>query len=225
MTFTLHFRLFIYLVLGFILATVVGTLTHEYGHIVFAKMLGYKTELHYSSCSIYDGPTEINLKESFSNKTTTYNHDKLISQYNYEQTLITMSGPIQTMVTGTFGFLLLWFNRKKIDDRLTLLQWSFVFLTFFWARQIFNFLFATLRFLKTWKWSGYSDEIFIARHYQWPIWSVTFLTALTATILLITVTFRFIPKQQRFTFISAGLTGSIIGFPLWMKVIGPIILP
>ncbi|MBP6236340.1 MAG: hypothetical protein KA270_13730 [Saprospiraceae bacterium] len=41
---------FIYLiVVGFILATIVGTISHEYGHIAVAKYLGYNTSLHFSS--------------------------------------------------------------------------------------------------------------------------------------------------------------------------------
>jgi len=41
---------FIYLIVGgFVLATIVGTISHEYGHIAVAKYLGYKTFLHYST--------------------------------------------------------------------------------------------------------------------------------------------------------------------------------
>ena len=34
---------------GFILFTVFGTVSHEYGHIIIAKCLGYETTLHYGS--------------------------------------------------------------------------------------------------------------------------------------------------------------------------------
>ncbi len=33
----------------FMLFAVIGTLTHEYGHILAAKSFGYKTYLHYGS--------------------------------------------------------------------------------------------------------------------------------------------------------------------------------
>ena len=33
----------------FIFFTVIGTLSHEYGHIAVAKYFGYETELHYGS--------------------------------------------------------------------------------------------------------------------------------------------------------------------------------
>ncbi|MCF8297193.1 MAG: hypothetical protein K9J13_06580 [Saprospiraceae bacterium] len=31
------------------MSTVIGTISHEYGYILFAKYVGYKTELHYAS--------------------------------------------------------------------------------------------------------------------------------------------------------------------------------
>ncbi len=46
---TFSFKNFILLSLTFILFTVLGTLTHEGGHIAAAKYYGYETTLHYSS--------------------------------------------------------------------------------------------------------------------------------------------------------------------------------
>lgn len=37
------------IILCFILFTIIGTLSHELGHIVPAKILGYQTTLHYGS--------------------------------------------------------------------------------------------------------------------------------------------------------------------------------
>ena len=41
-------KLFLYLTLTFIVATVVGTLSHEFGHYIVAKSLGYDADIHYA---------------------------------------------------------------------------------------------------------------------------------------------------------------------------------
>lgn len=48
----------IILSLGFICFTIIGTLSHEYGHIFVAQKLGYTTQLHYGSMSWYGGNRE-----------------------------------------------------------------------------------------------------------------------------------------------------------------------
>ena len=139
--------------------------------------------------------------------------------------LVTLGGPIQTITTGTLGFILLWLNRKKISNKLNLLQWTLVFMAFFWSRQVANFLIGFYFFVLAGKWTSKSDEIRISHYFELPLWFLSTITAAIGTVLLLVTVFKLIPKQQRFTFIVAGLAGSIIGFPLWMKVIGPVILP
>ena len=209
MTFTLHFRLFIYLILGFILATIIGTVTHELGHIAVAKMYGYKTELYYDSMVAYQGPTEVELDNAHKSKVPV--NSDLIQEYNQEQVLITFGGPIQTITTGTIGFLLLWFNRKKIKRTLTAMQWFFVFLAFFWSRQIFNFLLGLFYYLRSVR-LAFSDEDFIRRHYKWNPWIIDIIGSSMAAVLLAIVVFMLIPKQQRLTFLCAGFIGSAVGF-------------
>lgn len=235
MTFTLQFRLFIYLVLGFIAATVIGTVTHECGHIAVAKMLGYKTELHYASMSAdYNEKTEEidryyeSNKEILMTKKDSPERQKLeslIVAYQKDGTMVRWGGPIQTMLTGTIGFLLLWFNRKNIDNKLTLLQWIFVLLTFFWSRQIFNMLTGTALYFKRGKWVITGDEAILSYHYNLPTETINAVTAIIATVILLVTVFKLIPKQQRLTFITAGIIGSTIGALFWLKYFGPVILP
>lgn len=45
----------VWIFFGFIVFTVIGTLSHEMGHIAIARILGYKTTLHYGSMNYYDG--------------------------------------------------------------------------------------------------------------------------------------------------------------------------
>lgn len=234
MTFTLHFRLFIYLVLGFIAATVVGTLTHEAGHYIVAKKLGYEAKIRYASMHYENSDFKAFHEFYYENEEVlkSKKDNSVIKQYfnlrhkAYKSTnLVTLGGPIQTIITGTLGFLLLWFNRKKIGYKLTLLQWSFVFMAFFWSRQVANFFIGLYFLAIRGEWTSQGDETNISEYFRLPIWSLNAITATIAIVLLLIVVFKLIPKQQRFTFILGGLTGSIIGFPLWMKLLGPAILP
>ena len=56
----MEFRKFIILTFIFILFTPIGTISHEYGHIAVAKLLGYKTTLHYASMNWYPDKLESN---------------------------------------------------------------------------------------------------------------------------------------------------------------------
>lgn len=51
---------------------------------------------------------------------------------NFHSFLITLGGPLQTIITGTVGFFLI-LNRRKTNrfDDLDLTDWSFIFLSFF----------------------------------------------------------------------------------------------
>ena len=59
----------------FILFTIIGTISHEYGHIIVAKFLGYGTELHYGSMN-YDNDFKNNEIHNIinRNKTQAVNH-------------------------------------------------------------------------------------------------------------------------------------------------------
>lgn len=233
MKFTLQPRLLIYLILGFILATIIGTVTHELGHIAMAKRLGYETKLHYGYMN-YTGKKHTKLENYYdSHKKQIQTPDtpegkefkKMFDEVENESFIIILGGPIQTMVTGTLGFLMIWFNRKKIKDQLTFLQWTFVFLALFWSRQIFNFFFSCIFLLMRKKFPVQGDEPRISRYLEIPIWSFGLITAIIGTAVVSYVIFFLIPKKQRLTFITAGITGSGIGYILWMKILGPVILP
>lgn len=234
MTFTLQFRLFIYLVLGFIVFTIIGAVTHEAGHYLVAKKLGYEAKIRYASMHYentdYETFRDFHFKneevlKSRTDKAVIKKYSVLMQKARKTDVLVTLGGPIQTIITGTLGFFLLWFNRKKIGNKLTFLQWSFVFMAFFWSRQVANFFIGLYFLAIRGEWTSQGDETNISEYFRIPAWSLNLITATIAIILLLIVVFKLIPKQQRFTFIVAGLTGSIIGFPLWMKLLGPAILP
>ena len=150
------------LTIGFILFTVIGTISHEYGHIIVAKSFGYETTLHYGSMNYlpkgyledkdviavrdltkdyvdieYDSwPKDI--KE----KTEEYNNILQKRYWNKKSNsglLVTVGGPLQTTLTGTIGLLILLWRRKSIyKNGLKVLDWLAIFLSLFWLREIFN---------------------------------------------------------------------------------------
>ncbi len=238
------------LTIGFILFTVIGTISHEYGHIIVAKSFGYETTLHYGSMNYlpkgyledkdviavryltkdyvdieYDS-WPIDIKE----KTEEYNNILQKRYWNKKSNsglLVTVGGPLQTTLTGTIGLLILIWRRKSIyKNGLKVLDWLAIFLSLFWLREIFNLVTSIGGELispnGTW-FSG--DELHISQGLN--LWSGTIplILATIGIVITIYVVFRIIPKKIRLTFILSGFIGGIVGFILWMNIIGPKILP
>ncbi len=236
MDFSIKLRLFAYLFFGFILATIVGTQTHEMGHYAAAKYLGFKPVLHYGSVSYGETP-EILEMETFYDA----NQDKILSQesspekerftnwYNdmkQKHFLITLAGPLQTVITGTLGLVLLLYRKKKIKQQgLKFIDWVLIILTFFWARQVLNFLVSIIGVLLGKRFSTRGDEPRLSMYLELPKPTVGLITASIGAAILLWITFYIIPKNKRFSFICAGITGCALGFWLWLVKLGPVILP
>lgn len=119
--FKIELKLLLLLIVAFVFATVVGTVSHEYGHFIAAKLRGFNSEVHYAYTSVvYDGD--------------------LRRADHFDRFIFTLGGPVQTMLTGTLGLIFLFAFRKNHDTAvLNLKQWFFVFLSLFWLRQTANF--------------------------------------------------------------------------------------
>jgi len=196
---------FICLVFGFIVATIIGTLTHEGGHYLMAKLLGYDAEINYGA-TFLTNPEMVNSYHSF---------------------LITIAGPIETILTGTIGLILLFIGRKTFcqKEHLNIPQWGLIFISLFWLRQLANFLIWFGSYILVGEFSDRPDEVKISRYFNLPDWLVLFATALISAATLITVVFVFIPNKIRSTFILSGLIGGTSGYILWLKLLGPILMP
>lgn len=240
----------IFLSLGFVLFTIIGTVSHEYGHIIVAKSLGYETTLHYGSMSSYPkGYSDDKDVIAFKNLTKDYldiEYDSwpkevkekaeeykniLKKRYWNEKSnndlFITIGGPLQTVLTGTIGLLILIWRRKSISKNgMNTLDWLVVFLSLFWLREIFNLVTSIGGELisPNGTWFG-GDELYISQDLN--LWSGTIplILATIGTVIAIYVVFKIIPKKIRLTFILSGIVGGIMGFILWMNIIGPKILP
>lgn len=240
----------IYFSLGFVLFTIIGTVSHEYGHIIVAKSLGYETTLHYGSMNSYPkGYLEDENVIAFKNlskdyvgieydswpkeiqeKAEEYNNILEKRYWNEESNdslFITIGGPLQTILTGTIGLLMLVLRRKSIyKNGIKTLDWLFVFLSLFWLREIFNLVTSIGGELisPNGTWFG-GDELHISQELN--LWSGTIpiILATLGILVAIYVIFKIIPKKIRLTFILSGIIGGIMGFILWMNIIGPKILP
>ncbi|MBE2188344.1 MAG: hypothetical protein KGZ71_07920 [Desulfobulbaceae bacterium] len=201
-------KLFIGLFFSFIAATIIGTLSHEFGHYIVAKYQGFEARINYSAT----------FWESLDPE-----HPILPSS----RIAVALGGPIQTMLTGTIGLVLLFGYRKKLyqTDKLSLGQWLIIFLSLFWLRQTANFCMWLTGYFLNGRFSTGYDEIRIANYFDLPIWSIILITAIIGAFVLAIITFKFIPPRQRTTFLMAGLLGGIAGFYLWLIKFGKYILP
>ena len=230
-------QLFIWLSLSFIVATVIGTLTHEGGHYLVAKYFGYDAHINYEgTCwtdttnsefinSVYSKyQKEISSGKDFPGKERLH---KIWLTRKKNQFWIGLAGPLETMLTGTIGLGLLFFNRKRFENQiqLSIFQWSLIFISLFWLRQTANLIVWAGRYFLTGKFFQGGDEMFVASHLHIPGWSLITITAIIGAIILAIVIFKFVPARQRITFIASGLVGGISGYILWLVLFGKYILP
>ncbi len=231
-----YINYFFYFFLSFVLFTTIGTLSHEFGHIAVAKYYGYKTSLHYGSMN-YKTNFEVELIKLYKkykfdpNKSIPYElekeHNKLIEKYKKESLYVSMGGPLQTMITGLFGCLLLYIRRnKQIESGFNLIDWIAVFLSLFWLRELFN-LISSLAYgmmLQHGKYFG-GDEYRISKKLNLWEGTIPVVLGLLGLVISLIVVFKIVPFNLRFTFIISGLIGGITGLYLWMDVFGPWLLP
>ena len=203
MDFVIDKRLLFYLILTFIITTIIGTVSHECGHYLAGKIMGFKVHLSYGM-------------------TTLINSGKFMT--NKAWLLFALAGPFQTMVTGTIGFFLL-YQTAPPGDKLSIKQWLFVFISLFWLRQPANLVVGFFKLLITGSFPDNGDEINLSRALHIPGLSINFTTALIGCIVLSIIVFKFVPKKQRFTFILSGLAGGIAGYLFWFGWAGQIIMP
>jgi len=201
-------RLFIWLFISFIAATVIGTLTHELGHYLVAESLGYDATLHYGSTGWQPANPEqaVNSSDGF---------------------WILIGGPLETMLTGTIGLVLLFSSRKLFDNvtKLSFGQWFSIFISLFWLRQLANLVGGLGLYFVNGTISSHSDEIRVAKYLQLPDLSISILTAMIGAIVLAVIIFKFVPNKQRLTFIASGLASGLTGYYLWLVLLGKYLMP
>ena len=231
-------RLFVLLTFGFITFTVIGTISHESGHYAMARHFGFQADIHYSFTNVHldqkEGQffrvtwirykSQIKANKTFPEKER---YDRIVNQYKRAGIWITFGGPLQTMLTGTIGLIMMIIFRRSFlsSERLSFWLWIIVFITLFWLRQTTNFIMAIFSSIVQGSIRSFGDETYLAKYYNSPVWLISAITALIGVTILVVVIFKFIPVKQRLTFITAGLFGGVTGYIFWLVVFGKMIMP
>lgn len=217
--------------------TVIGTVTHELGHYTAAKLIDNEAKINYAQ-TFSDNPVlSKELKLIYENHYEDIKENKdfplkerlqtLRKQQIEEAKITSIGGPLQTMLTGTLGLILLLRNRKNIyiNGKIKLIGWVYIFLSLFWLRQVTNFLIAIASLIISKKTHISGDEMHLALLYKLPIWSIQTTTGIIGIIICGYIFFKIIPNAEKLTFIIAGLFGGIAGYYLWLIEYGKIIMP
>ena len=173
-------------------------LLHECGHCAAGAFLGWRVKLHYAE-SDFNAPK-----------------GRLTQQ---KDLLVTSAGPLLGAVMALAGFF--WLRRLR-EHRLAA------------AVGPADWLATTLLVFNTGRWFRCvtgppsnpmpNDEAWISRGVGLPAWLLPYLLGLIALIVLI-ATIRLHPRGSRcLPFLSLGL-GGVTGTLLWMKIVGPLLLP
>lgn len=243
----LHLKFSIYIILTFIAFTVIGTLSHEFGHIAVAKYLGYDTRLFYGSMT--------HTQKGFKNDTLVKEHNQIIKQYKseliegkdfekldrlkelnnlieakypykaFDSFLVTIGGPLQTMLTSFLGLIILFVRRTKRKTDFKLIDWLAVFMSLFCLREVFNFVsaLASRIIFSTAYFSG--DEFKISLYFGLNQWVVPIIMMCIGLTIALYVIFKIIPLKYRFSFVVSGCIGGLLGFGIWFGGLGQLILP
>lgn len=248
--FRVNIKFSFYIILSFMMFTVVGTLTHELGHIAVAKYLGYETELHYGSMNYnykkYHEDEDVIKANTIFNEldSKTVEAEDLIKGEKFGELnrlrdlidkkypndkkhsfYITLGGPIQTILTSFIGLYILW--RRETKDRYSLqfIDWLGVFLSLFILREVFNFFTASYSSLFFNRSNFHGDEFRLSRYLDLNEWFIPSITLIIGLMISLFIIFRVIPIRYRFSFIISGLIGGVLGFLIWFGFLGSLLLP
>ncbi len=228
------FALIIYF--SFILFTVIGTLTHEFGHFIVGRFLGYKSVMHYGYTSWGENPIlenkmnviyqrnkdAIQSKKDYDEKPTMFKLFKIDTENRFWMTL---GGPFTNILVGSIGFMLVIWLRKRDNIASTNFHWLCLFLTFFWMRQTTNLIAWVVKTPIHRGTINSGDEIKLAYHLNLPLGSIIWVTGIMGLLICGYAILKFVPKDKLRTFLISGFLGGISGIILWLKILGPIILP
>ena len=228
-----YIRFFFSIYLLFIFFTMIGTLSHEGGHFIVARFLGYTPSIHYGYTGIGRNKlnkeigsfykrykTQIAAKKNFPEKSR---FDELIRKSHNDHLWISLGGPLQTMLTGTIGLWLVFRRRTIRHYAATNFDWLCLFLSLFWLRQPTNMLFWLIH--KSFNLTSRGDETMLDSLLGLPQGSIILTTGLLGLFFSCAAIYFTVPKNQLVAFCASGVIGGISGYILWLKIIGPIVLP
>ena len=188
----------------FLPAVAVGTIAHELGHWVVARLGGCAPVLHFAwvtpSCPPGLQPALRHLGVA--------------------------GGPVSSMLTGTLGMVLL--HRWRVhSSTLDVAGMVYTVLALFWARPLFNLLVQLLSVglgLATMDDLRHSDEARLSLYLGLPALSLGLVSAALALGVCVW-TARCVPVRTRSSWFIGAAIGALSGFVIWMTALGPLVLP
>ena len=196
------------------------TLTHEFGHYVAARIIGYDSQIHYNKTSSTGSTSKelllITKENQERDKTQTLsssddNVDFLTKKFIKEKTIIVSGG---LLITYMLGFIGLYFLRKNRDSLVSL------FLSLFTLRSfvvLLHFAFNKNKSNVTY------DEFRLSELLFAKAWVMPTLLGFISFLLGLYIYKNFI--QNKKVFILNSLLGCGLGILLWFILLGPILLP
>lgn len=188
----------------FLPAAAVGTVGHELGHWLAAWVQGCDPVLHFASVSPHCP----------------------LSAPDRVEWLGLAAGPVSTLLCGSVGMLGLhrWRRRSVLVD-FKGLAWTV--LALFWCRPLFNTgvqLGSVALGLVPSERLQHSDEGRLSIAMGWPAMTLSWVCSVLALGVIIWTT-RQMPPDLRGSWAAGALSGSLVGFALWMGVLGPAWMP
>ena len=221
------FQKFHFLSLIFFIMVPLGTLLHESGHYLASKYYKLQPCLHYASVTNDLHQKEKQLTDSIIHSVNLNTEQK---KELYDEVLklrkvsfnISLAGPLLNMGLGSICFLILLSFGSKIHHHRY--KWWFIFGSFMWSRQIINFMMGVLNLLINDKW-GRSDETKLSHYMNLPVYFFELIFAVFGSIILLVVYMRFMNRDERVSFVLAGIIGGGFSTLIWFKLLGPYCLP
>ena len=188
----------------FLPAAAVGTVGHELGHWLAAWIQGCEPVLHFASVSPHCPPS---LPERV-------------------EWLGVAAGPVSTLLCGSVGMLGLFRWRRRAAE-LDFRGMTWTVLALFWSRPLFNTcvqlgsvglgLVSSERLTQ-------SDEGRLSVAMGLPCMTLSLVCSLLSLGAIIW-TARQVPPDVRGSWAAGALSGALVGFALWMGVLGPAWMP
>ncbi|MFC0605537.1 hypothetical protein [Winogradskyella pulchriflava] len=233
----------ILIALTFIVFTIIGTLSHEFGHIGVAKYFDYDTTLDYGSMNYF--------QKGYLEDEDLKKVNKLLENYDYKDydnwpeniklkfealslalnekypplkdnhvLAIAIGGPAQTILTSFVGLLILYMRRKQHKFGFKIIDWLAIILSLFIFRPAFNFftgLYSAIMYSNT-NFNG--DEFRISKLLGFNEWFIPSIALILGLIISLYVIFKIIPLKYRFSFLVSGFIGGILGYSIWFGFLG-----
>jgi hypothetical protein len=216
------YKLTLWLLLGFILISLVGSLTIEGTRVLTGKKLGYECR-YFKGLGIYlFGSPQISesmdkLKAtglSFEELKDQKEYLSLLKQNQFNQAIIEASGILLTTILSILGIFFLIHGRSKKDD-MKLKNWIGFFISLLFVRYL-------IRYSYTIYYGGIScQEFTIFKSLGIGSFLTIYILFGLGMLLSFWILFQ-LPKNLRLLITITGMVGGFLGLIIWMKYLGPI---